>query len=411
MRLRRQKRSRERMPTHYSVLDLGTSAVKALVVELNGAGVSILGRGRAPHGSGMGGGGTVGNLDALAAACEYALIQAEDATEASAGRKIVPDASLIAVPAAWVRGAMGTGSVWRTHLEQGITAAECAEAAVRAGRHSLRYLGREPGAGEWMLLDAVLASFRVDGRYVTDPLGFRGQALEATAFTVMAPGRLLDALRGVADALRLDSFKLVAEPLVLSAALPDSGLLIDMGAHVTNLILARYGAPVRFAALPMGGTALEKALASAWEFTPGRAREALRAYGAGRLPEEQHVAVREVLEEPLRVWMAGVIECLRSWGGVGQPCAPEVYVCGGASALEDVQHLVAAMSWPDVLPFACAPRVRLWDGSNLAQVEDRTEQRWRLDGVTCLALAAWTQRNRGPETPEGALCVSLGLKG
>jgi hypothetical protein len=64
----------------------------------------------------------------------------------------------------------------------------------------------------------------------------------------------------------------------------------------------------------------------------------------------------------------------------------------------------------EVLNFPQTPRIRVWDGSNLAQITDHTPFKWQLDNVTTLALAAWTLNERGPETADGMLATSLGIK-
>jgi cell division protein FtsA len=311
---------------------------------------------------------------------------------------------------AWVRGALGSARILRPNLEDSIAAEECVKPLLEAGRRAMRRVGRLTGVGEWELLDATLVTFSVGGHRVTDPVGFRGHVLEATAFVTAAPSRLLNALRRIADGLQLEPPSLVAEPLALAAASPSDGLTIQVGARTTGLVLSRYGAPVSFAGTCQGGMTLVEALADALGISAARADVMLRAYALGKLGDSDSSLVGDALEEPLLRWLSAVIECLRSWTAIPGEWAPFVYLCGGVSALGDLERLVTATQWLEVLPFPFTPQVKIWDGSNVEHVLDQTDQRWQAESVTTLSLAAWALRDRGPSTLDGVLRASLDIQ-
>ena len=403
------KRSKRTGGARYlSVLDLGTSAVKAVVVELADGNLTIWGRGRSPALNAQQ--VAVRDVAALSASCEEALSDAEDATEAANGRKIVPDEVLIAVPTAWLRGGVGSGAVQRSAVEIGVVTEECYEPVMRAGRRAMRDLGRATGAGKWELVDAALASFSVDGHAVTDPLGFRGHLLEARVSVTAMPTSLRDALYQATEMLQLAPPYLVAEPLALAAASPGDGLIIDVGAHTTGMILVRHGAPLAFGGVPLGGAALTQALSETFAFSPSRAEALKLAYGADQLSPDGMSAVREALAGPFDVWLATASEHMGSWSEVVQVWPPEIYLCGGAGALSDISEVVSAARWLGLLPFPHSPQVRTWDGSTLSRVTDRADSHWQMDNVTTLAVAAWALRDRRVTTPDGMLCASLGIK-
>ena len=413
--IKRPRRNHTKSVRYLSILDMGTWAVKALVVELQEDQVTIVGRGQARHPKDWGGDDGVardalaGDRDALGIACEEALSRAEDATEVTKGRKVVPDAAMIAVPTAWLHGALGSGSVERSALETSIAQEECYEPLARAGRHALRNLGRVTGPGKWELLDATLVTFGVNGNPVTDPVGFRGYSLAATVFVVAAPDSYLNALRQIADFLQLNPPHLVAEPLALAAAVADDGLIVQVGASTTGLTLTRHGTPLALDSIRRAGATWTRALSDTFHLSLPRAEALKRAHSAGKLGSRNVSAVQKALEAPLTAWTSALIERLQSWDKQ-LTWSPIIHLCGGASALPDVQATVSKTRWLDALPFPYTPETRLWDGSRLSQVTDRTQPRWQLDGVTTLALAAWAVRNRGPETADGMLRAALAMQ-
>jgi cell division ATPase FtsA len=305
---------------YLSVLDLGVSSAKALVVQRVGNQVTILGRGRAPaQGVGPGPDGAIADMDALASICERALCEAEDMTVETCGHKVVPDEALLVVPASSSRGALGQGRARRVAVETGIGAEEWVTAVAQAGRRALRELGRLTGDGKWEVFDGAVVAFTVDGHRVTDPVGFRGHLLEATVFAAAAPQGLATSLRQLADRLQLDPPGLVAEPVSLAAACPDDGLIIEVGARTTGLCLARYGAPLASGSVSWGGDSLTQALADTFQLFPSRAEALKRAYGAGQLSPEGTSAVQKALAVPIQGWVSAVLE--QAWRNLFRLCA------------------------------------------------------------------------------------------
>ena len=392
-----------------SILDLGGSAVKALVIERSGDQIIIHGRGRAESLGAILEGGEPGDLGGLVNICERALRTAEDTTSEGGGPAIVPDEVLVSVPTIWLRGAVGWASVGRSTVESTIDAEECRAPVIQAGRHALRNLGRATGAGKWELVDATLVTFSIDGRPATEPVGLRGHLLEATCMVAAAPRKLLDTVRRVSDMLKLEPPYLVAEPFALAAASPSDALLIEVGAQSTGLILTRCGAPVAFGGVPVGGSAFTKALATTFSIPLSRAEALKRAYGAGELSGEGTQAFRSALARPLSLWWSAVNGELRSWKHVRRAWTPEVLLCGGVGELPDMLALLCAARWMDILPFPRTPHVRLWDGSTVSQVVDRTGARWQQSNVVTLSLAAWVLRDSGVLAADGILRASLGI--
>ncbi len=394
---------------HYSVLDLGASVVKALVVERGADQATIVGRGQAACGAGIRRDGTIGEIAALQAACDRALTAAEDGTEAIAGTKIVPDAVVIGVPASWLRSASAAMGVRRPRLEEPITAEECAAVVTSAGERAVRLLPHGAVTGRWELLDVTVADIRLDGRRVTDPVGFRGHTLEVIATAFAAPAAQVTALREIADSLKLDPPLLVPESLALCGAFSGDGLLIEVGARTTSLALLRMGRPLALGSVQAGGALLSEALATTFDLVPQRAEAVLRAYGAGQLRADQAEAVRKALAAPLTGWFSSVIEVLRSWDVPSRAWLPDMYLCGGTSALEDLRRLLSSAYWLDLLPLPRIPTVRTWDGSNLTGLVDRTSPRWTPEGVTSVSLAVWPLHERGPGTFDGVLRSSVAI--
>lgn len=403
--------------SYLSVLDIGDGSVRALVVQVSDDQVSILGRGMAPREAATEIIPSAGNWGDLGQACEQALRSAEDAT-ARLGAKIIPDAAVMSVPACYVRGAAGVGQVKRVAFETPIMLAECAEPLALAGRRALRHVGRLTDPDEWVVLDATVATWYLSGHSLTDPVGFRGRDLAAMAFVAVAPRAVVQSLVSIADTLQLDPSMLVAAPLALAAVSPSDGLIVQVQAAATDLILVHRGVPLVCDSIEQGGAAWAQALQSAFHLSPTQSEAVLRAYRAGRLDAAHQKAVQDALQSPLDAWAAVVVERLQSWTRdhlvdrrvltLDPPFwSPDIYVCGRADLLPWAQRSLAGVRWLSLLPFPRAPQVRPWDSVSPPGVQDLTEQRGRLGGLTAWACAAWARRGRGNPAWEGMLKASL----
>lgn len=411
LRLRRSRNKENQKDVRLvSMLDPGASAVKALVVELGDRSATILGRGQARHAGGIAADGSIGDLDVLKTACESALREAEDATEQTRGHKIVPDVAMFSVPTAWLCGAIGRGSVERPALETPIEASEYAVPLARAGRQALRHLGNVTGPGDWELLDATLISFSINGNPVTDPTGFRGHSLAATVFVVAAPRHSLACLRQIADKLQLEPPRLVAEPLALAAIAPKDGLIVQVGAATTGLILTRSHAPIAFASVLQGGTTWARSCADRFGISLARAEAALCAFAGNELDAQSQQVLQSALQPALNGWLPELVATLQDWRKSRLTWSPSIQLCGGASAIPGVHETITRARWVDMVPFSRTPDTQIWDGSNVSQVTDLTPSRWQLGGLTTLSLAAWATRDQSKQGPDGLLRASLELE-
>jgi|GEM_PF-6355342 len=404
LRLRPPRAHRARHdPQRFSVLDLGASTVKALVVQVQEGRATVLGRGYAQHSHALDEQGLVADLEDLIRACDEALRDAEDATEHICETKVVPDLAFFAVPTAWTRGAMGVGGIERTALEMPISREECVEPLTRAGRRAMRNLGRLITDGAWQLLDATLVAFSVNGNPVTEPVGFRGRELQTAVFVVAARRDQLTTLPQIADALQLAPPQPVAEPLALAATLPESGLLIQVGAVTTQAILVRKGAPLAVGHIACGGRRWSHALIDAFHLAPDRADALLRAWSSDKLSPNARQTVEQICQPLWEEWFRALIAEIRSWEIERLEWPPTIYLCGGAGAIPNLRRQIIQAPWLELLPFERTPEVRIWDGANLTLLADLAEPRWPIDGVTALSVAAWGARDRGMNTADGIL--------
>jgi len=349
-------------PGLYSVLDIGTSTVTALVVELAGDTVVVRGLGHAAQPPGAMRHSLITDLEGVIGACHAALEEAEEVAQA------VGKAVIVGMPAEQTRGVPATLSMERKHPAGRIAAPEVEEWLRTVQRQALtqaaEQLSWHAGVGEVdvRLINATLTELTIDGHTVRSPIGFQGKHVELAVFDAIAPLIHVGALQTLGSALDLTLVAIVAEPFALADCLLSplvrelGAVYLDIGAGSTTVTVAREAGVTGYRSLPQGGATLTRALALAENVPWEEAEERKRGMVAGLLSDPEAARVRDAIAADLQAWISAVRALLGELSAA-EKLPPFVYLCGGGSTLPGiVESLVDIGQAPDS-PFTRVPRV------------------------------------------------------
>jgi cell division protein FtsA len=378
-------------PAHFTVVEPGTTTLRLLVAEAAGDQATVWGWAEGPG----------PEVQELAAACRTALAQAEEMARDLMERWILADQILIGLPASQLRGRAWSITQQRSLPDRPVEERELEALLGRALRlavNELRSAG--PDDAGWLLVDAAPVAMTVDGRGVTDPVGFRGREIGAMVFAALARAEVIESWREVARELEFSALMLMAAPVALTAGLSTmQGMLVDVGGAATDLTWCRAGRPVALESLPKGGTVLTSSLARQWNLSPERAERLKRAYSGGRLAEEGKVQVQAVLAPVLRTWTEEMETALALLNRE-EPLPQQIYLLGGGSALPGMVEALRPLAWSERLRFARYPQVSRVRPTDVQGVVNRTDKGHGPGDVPALALAAWTaHQNQLPGRP------------
>jgi cell division protein FtsA len=385
-------------PAYLCVIDPGATTLRLLVVEVAARQATVWGWDERP-----------GSADPsrLAGACEQALARAEEMAQERTGHFLLADQMWVGLPASQLRGGAWPVVQRRSRPEQAVQERELAALLARALRLSANRL-IDPENPGWLLVDAAPVTLTVDGRRVTNPVGFRGRELGATVFAALARAETVDAWQAVAQEFEFSTLTLSAAPLALTAGLTEPhGLLLDVGGGTTDVTWWYTGRPVALASLPVGGADLTRALLRKWRISPDKAEQLKAAYAAGRLSSEARSEVLAVMAPVLQTWLAE-IETLLAGLDHDEPLPQQLYLLGGSSALPEMADTVRALAWSRNLRFVRYPQVGRLQPTDVPGVVNRTNRGRAPGDVAALALAAWAgSQSWLPERPArilGELC-------
>ena len=445
---RRTPRKRTTEGVFASILDLGTTSIKALVCEMRPGEATVLGVGREALGerSTLTPRGEFAlSPEVLASLCDMALRHAEDMSLGTYGHKVVADQIVMGLGGDVLCAFPTSIQVKRARPGTRITEDELVALLQRAQRLSARQLADHPkaseqhGRGDWALTNAMVTEVLVDDVRVVDPLRFQGQTLQVTVFSVFAPDAYQQVLASLAADLDLQLMRLVAEPFALACALPvGDAIFLDVGGDRTDVAMVRQGTPVALGSFPLGSRSLTRQIAARLGLPFERA-EALKlrlptavapvarpdgepagGTGPGAGPDGRGSPRRlgqwplpapgdplgEAIAAFLSTWLDGLEVVLA--GMTGQETLPSrILLAGGGSQLPELATALGRPAWARRLPFGRPPEVANLPPREVRGLVDRTQRLIGPQDVPAMCVARLSAAVDYPETLQDRLLKTV----
>jgi cell division protein FtsA len=383
---------RDEFLSHFTVLDIGTEFVKALVVKREAEKGIVLGVGKVRQSISHMQAGAVADIQSVIDNCDRALTEAEDMCET------IPGQAVIGIAGEQVRGFSTTMTMPRPQPQKPITQVDMATAlqAVqrRALREAVRQMSQDLGVSEVnvKLVHSTITAVRIDGYGVTNPVDFQGHVLEITVFNTFAPLTHIGALQTIAHELDLELVATVAEPYALARGCSNEevyeigGIFVDVGGGTTDVAVVRHGAIEATRMFALGGRAFTKRLAADLGLGLEEAERFKVAHAERRLPAEQSAVARKSLEPTGEVLAQGVALTLEELAG-DQALPPAMFLAGGGAELPEVTEQLRNLDWTGSVPFTHAPTIKVLGPEDVHGIYDTTGLLIGCQDVTPMGLA------------------------
>lgn len=386
-------RRRQQFRSYYTILDIGTEVIKALVVKREDDKGIVVGVGKVRQATTDMQAGAVADIQSVIDNCDRALTEAEDMSD------VIPGQVIMGIAGEQVRGFTTTASFPRAQPQGRITQAELTTAlqAVerRAMQDAVRQMSFEMGVSELnvKLVHSIVTAVSIDGYPVSNPLDFQGRVVDVSVFNTFAPLTHIGALQTIAQELDLEMVAAVAEPYALARACATDdiyemgGIFIDVGGGTTDIALVRKGCVESTRMFALGGRSFTSRIATELKMNLDEAERFKIAHGEGRLPADQRALVRRAVGPNAEVLAQGVALTLEELAHDDElPGA--IYLAGGGAALPEVVEQLSAIDWKEQLPFTRQPTVSVLTPENVKSVYDTTGLLVGCQDVTPMGLAS-----------------------
>lgn len=359
-------------------LDIGTENVKALIGQVKGDTIAIVGVGRAHQNLTDMQAGAISDISGVVTNCERALAKAEEQAQVSVRTAVIGIAGEL------VKGTTTTVKCTRKNPSKALDLAEVEKiiglVQDRAQIKAKQQLAWEMGGKsvEIRLVNSALVNIEIDGYPVTNPVGFQGKEVLVQLYTAFAPMIHIGALERTATELDLDLLAVAAEPFAVARSVignePSanmSAILMDIGGGTTDLAVINEGGVQGTKMFGIGGRAYTRSIERDLAVEFDHAEAFKLALGTGRLPAHKREAVEKSLGKTLDVWISGVELALGEFDKLDH-LPNRLLLCGGGSSLDMLVDELEQKSWYKNLPFTKRPIVQHIQPGEVVGITDIT---------------------------------------
>ena len=338
-------------------LDIGTEFVKALISEVKGDTMEIIGAGRAHQELSDMHGGAIADISGVVRNCEQALAEAEEQAGLQAKRVVIGIAGEL------VKGVTNTIRYRRPQPDRPLDNAEMEfiieKVHERAQTKAQKQIALETGNEdvEVKLVNSALVGIHIDGYKISNPIGFQGRDVAVQIYTAFAPMVHIGALERVADELSLELLAVAAEPFAVSrSVLGDdassnfTAVLIDVGGGTTDIAVVNDGGVEGTKMFGIGGRSFTRTIAADMDLSYKDAEKLKLNIDNESVKPQVRKQLDESVEKTLDVWISGVELALSEFDSVDH-LPSRILLCGGGDSLDRLVEALGADSWHTELPF------------------------------------------------------------
>lgn len=369
-------RGRKAGDEYMVALDVGTEFVKALVGQVIGDEVEIIGVGRAHQELADMQAGAIADIAAVVANCDKALAAAEQQAGVSARSAVVGIAGEL------VKGTTSTVRFTRKSPQKELSIDEMARiielVQERAEQKARQELAWELGGKdvEVRLVNSALVRIDIDGYKVTNPVGFQGKDILVEMYTAFAPMIHIGALERTAAELDLELLAVAAEPFAVARSVvgddPNasvSAILMDVGGGTTDIAVVNEGGVEGTKMFGIGGRAFTHSIERELDvdFVQAESIKLSMSTGAPKHKTEAEKA----LNKTLKVWMSGVELALSEFTKLDH-LPSRILLCGGGSSLDMLMGSLESAEWYKNLPFTRKPAIQHIKPDEVVGITDST---------------------------------------
>ena len=360
-------------------LDIGTEYIKALIAQIDGDNLKIVGVGRAKQKQSDMHAGAIADISGVVQNCEQALHQAEEQAGFQAKRVV------IGISGELVKGVTHTIRYRRPQPDKELDENEMNyiidKVQARALVKAQRQIGLETGNEnvEVKLVNSALVSLHIDGYKVSNPIGFQGRDVAVQIYTAFAPMVHIGALERVSDELALELIAVAAEPFAVSRAVIGTdasssftAILADIGGGTTDVAVVNDGGVEGTKMFSIGGRSFTRTISKELNVSPEEAESIKLIIDNPKLNADIRTEAMTALRKTLDVWLAGVELALSEFTDIDQ-MPNQIWLCGGGASLEMLVGALSEHDWPEGIPFSKRPVVKRIMPTDVIDIKDATD--------------------------------------
>jgi len=218
------------------------------------------------------------------------------------------------------------------------------------------------------ILSLKIIETKIDGYFVPDISDFDGKNLEFRLLATLLPKYCLE--ENIVKELGFEILRVVneVEGLIPFLSQQPAGIFLDIGGEVTQIFLAKNGLFEKIGEFKGGGKDFSSALSERLGLDESAARFLKQQYAKRDLTEDSRKRIREFFEIGVWSWFKNLKEKLKEMSSGIFPS--EFFIFGGGALLPEIEEILKQGDWEDI-SFAEPPKVKFLAPADLMKIEKK----------------------------------------
>lgn len=244
--------------------------------------------------------------------------------------------------------------------------------------------------GDIELINSAVTNFVIDGTTVKNPLEFTGENLTIDTYTAYAPLISIGALQAVADEIKLDLVSVIHSPYALAKSFDANhyqykdAIFIDIGGSNTDIAINQNGSLLSTRTFGIGGQNFTNSLASNLNIAHQKAEQYKKDYSDNLLSDETQSQINQLFAPIAKQWLDNLTSEIKKTDISIYP--NKIFLCGGGSLLPEILETLST-NWYDQLPMSSKPTIKQIHPVDIENMIDKTTQVNNVQYITPIAVA------------------------
>ncbi len=232
----------------------------------------------------------------------------------------------------------------------------------------------------------------IGGMPVNSLVGYTGKDVKLHFYASFAPKTYVEALKQVANTLKLNLLDIVSQPFAVARAFSGAtnsdfnGIFVDIGGGTTDVAIVEKGNIAETKMFGFGGRVFTKEISKSLNLEYRYAEQRKIKYSEKELTPELSRKIQAITYNTAKLWMKTFKAALDSCDDV-DIFPTQIYLCGGGSLLPEIKEVMLEFPWKKLLPFAVVPKIKIYTPDLMSHIVDESGKLKNVYDITPASLA------------------------
>lgn len=381
--------------TNNVVLDIGTEVLKGILFTTDENGVNIKKVSRISQQEHAMKSGIIRNLDTVLENCKLAIEElTRDLLEEEYPKNVI-----MGIAGEYIQGVSIVVNYQREENYDNEVSEKEQEKIIDKIRSRIEQSGKEDlsqriGLKEEDIdiLHITPTGTEIGGMPVNSLVGYTGKNVKLHFYASFAPKTYVEALKKVAESLKLNLLGIVSQPFAVARAFsgssnPDfNAIFVDIGGGTTDVAVVEKGNVTDTKMFAFGGRVFTKEISKTLNLEYRYAEQRKIKYSDKELTPQLSSKIQTVMYGTAKLWMKTLKAALDSCDDV-DIFPSTIYICGGGALLPEIKSVMLEFPWKKLLPFPIVPKIKIYTPDLLSDITDSSGKLKNIYDITPASLA------------------------